>query len=394
MQYRNLLRAGAFALFGASWATAQAPAPQAAPAPPGVPQVEIMEQVVAKVNGDIITNRDLKADEPAIEEEIRRRNLAGPEADEVRKAILRSRIDEILLKQKAKDLDIKIEQDVNREIAGYMRNFNVTDPEAFEKLVVEQTGKPYEEFRAQLQDNLLVQSVIREEIMRKINVPATEVRAYYDAHKDEFNRQERVFLRQILVSTAGKTPEELPALEAKAKDLTTRGNRGEPFAALAQNNSDDPAAKENGGFLDPFTRDRLSEQLVPLVWDQPVGHVTDPIRVANGWLILKVEAHHREGLAEFEEVEGEIQNRLYAQRQDPALRAYLMKLRQEAFLQIKDGFTDTGAAPGKETAWQDPATLRPETVTREEVISNPSMKKLLGMFPIPGTEKTGASSSR
>jgi hypothetical protein len=162
---------------------------------------------------------------------------------------------------------------------------------------------------------------------------------------------------------------------------------------MAQNNSDDPS-KDQGGMLDPQTRATLNEALVPLVWDKEAGYVTDPIKVSNGWMILKVETHHREGLAEYEEVENEIQNRLYSTRSDPALRAYLTKLRQEAFLQVKEGYLDTGAAPGKDTAWQDPATIRPQTVTREAVLANPSMKKLLGMFPIPGTEKTGASSSR
>lgn len=385
MQYRGLFLAACLV----SPLLLSGQTPQASP----TPQIEVVEELVAKINGDIITNRDLAADAPAIEEEIRRRGISGAEADVVRGAILRSRIDEILLRQKGKDLDLKIEQEVNRTVADYMRNVNVADPDAFQKLVVEQTGKPYEDFRAQIQDNLLVQAVIREEVMRKIQIPATEIRAYYDAHKDEFNRQERVFLRQIVVSTVGKTGDELAALEAKAKDLTNRGRRGETFATMAQNNSDDPS-KDQGGFLEPFTRATLNEQLVPLVWDKEAGYVTDPIRVANGWLILKVEAHHREGLAEFEEVEAEVQNRLFTTRTDPALRAYMTKLRQEAFLQIKEGYMDTGAAPGKDTRWRDPAQLQAETVTRAEVLANPSMKKLLGLFPVPGTEKTGASSSR
>ena len=394
MQYRSLLF---LACCVAPLLRAQAPAAQTPPSSQSpsaqAPQIEVIEEVVAKINGDIITNRDLATDLPPIEEEIRRRGITGPDADEVRAGILRSRIDEILLKQKGKDLDLKIEPDVNREIANMMRATNTADPDAFQKLVVEQTGKPYEEYRAQLRDNIMVQSVIREEIMRKIQVPSTEVRAYYDAHKDDFIRQERVFLRQILVATVGKTTDELTALEAKAKDLSARGKRGETFATMAQNNSDDPS-KEQGGLLDPQTRTTLNELLVPLVWDQEAGYVTDAIRVANGWLILKVEAHHREGLAEFEEVEGEIQGRIYQTRSDPALRAYLTKLRQEAFLQVKEGYIDTGSAPGKDTKWQDPATLRPETITRAEVLANPSMKRLLGLFPVPGTEKTGASSSR
>jgi hypothetical protein len=69
-------------------------------------------------------------------------------------------------------------------------------------------------------------------------------------------------------------------------------------------------------------------------------------------------------------------------------------LRDLAFLEIKEGFEDTGAAPGKSTKWTDPAQLKPETVTKEQVLQNPSRKKVLGILPIPGTKATGSSSSR
>jgi peptidyl-prolyl cis-trans isomerase SurA len=50
---------------------------------------------------------------------------------------------------------------------------------------------------------------------------------------------------------------------------------------------------------------------------------------------------------------------------------------------------DTGAAPGKNTGWQDPAQLRPETTTKEEVASHIHRKRLLWAVPIPGTDKNG-----
>jgi peptidyl-prolyl cis-trans isomerase SurA len=81
-------------------------------------------------------------------------------------------------------------------------------------------------------------------------------------------------------------------------------------------------------------RCELNPDLEALVWDKDRGYVTDAVRVASGWLILKVEDHPREGIPEFGEVETMIQNQLYASRQDPALRAYLTKLRSQSFLQI------------------------------------------------------------
>jgi len=111
-------------------------------------------------------------------------------------------------------------------------------------------------------------------------------------------------------------------------------------------------------------------------------------------LILRVEDHHKAGLADFEEVQSEIENRILGSRQQVALRAYLTKLRDVSFLEIKPGFEDTGAAPGKDTKWTDPAQLKPETVTKEQVLQNPSRKKVMGIVPIPGTKSSGSSSSR
>ena len=183
-------------------------------------------------------------------------------------------------------------------------------------------------------------------------------------------------------------------MEAKAKALATRAKNGEAFQPMVTNNSDNELTKERGGMLDPFVKGALNPLIESEVWDKAAGYVTAPIKFDNGWEIFKVEDHQRAGLAGYDEVESEIQNTIYGQRQGPATRAYLTKLRSDAFLQIKEGFSDSGVAPGKDTRWGDVATLKPEVVTREQVIANPSMKRLLGMFPVPGTKKTGASSSR
>jgi parvulin-like peptidyl-prolyl isomerase len=362
-------------------------------------EVVLMEEIVAKVNGDIITSSELRDDRKAVEEELSKQGLTGAQYEQTLTQmvadLLRNRIDEILLRQKGKDLNLKVESDVNKQIADYQRQFKMADPDSFQRFVVEQTGSSYEDFKGKLTDTALVQGVIRDEVMRKIQVPNEEIRAYFDEHKTEFQRQERVFLRELLVSTEGKkTPEELTALENKAKALATRAKNGEAFQPMVTNNSDNELTKERGGMLDPFIKGALNPVIEAEVWDKQPGYVAGPIKFDNGWEIFKVEDHQREGLAGYDEVEGEIQNTIYAQRQGPATRAYLTKLRNDAFLQIKEGFVDSGVAPGKDTRWGDVATLKPETITREEVIANPSMKRLLGMFPVPGTKKTGASSSR
>jgi hypothetical protein len=109
-----------------------------------------------------------------------------------------------------------------------------------------------------------------------------------------------------------------------------------------------------------------------------------------------VDDHQKAGLAEFEEVQNEITGKLFQPRMQPELRKFLTQLRQDAFLEIKPGYEDSGAVPGKNTAWVDPAEIKPETVTKEAVLAKSRRKRLLHVVPIPGTttQKSGTSSSR
>jgi hypothetical protein len=116
--------------------------------------------------------------------------------------------------------------------------------------------------------------------------------------------------------------------------------------------------------------------------------------VPAGFLILRVEDHQKAGQAELADVENQVTDKLYAPRMQPALREYLTKLRADAFLEIKPEWVDTGAAPGKDTSWADPAQLKPETVKKAQVASQPKHKRLLWMVPIPGTSTGGTSSSQ
>ena len=93
----------------------------------------------------------------------------------------------------------------------------------------------------------------------------------------------------------------------------------------------------------------------------------------------------KEGQAALEDVENEIKEKLYMPLYQPKIREYLTTLREQAFLEIRDGFADTGAAAGKDTRWQDPAMLKPETVSKEEVALHKHKKRLLWSIPIPGT---------
>ncbi|MBM3767194.1 MAG: peptidylprolyl isomerase [Acidobacteria bacterium] len=358
--------------------------------------VLVIEQIVAKVNGEIITRSELNRGRKSMMEDLKARGASQAEIDQVMKErekdVLRDKIDSMLLVQKGKELDIKLDTEVTKYIADMQRRSKIVDADQFQAYVKENTGMSFEDYKAELKNNMLTRRVIGQEVSSKIVIPKAEVRKYYDEHKNEFQREERLFMREIFLTTEGKTDAEKAAVEKKAKDLVSRARRGEKFNELARDNSESQTAQSEGE-LPPAKKGDLRKEIEDKVWAAQRNETLDPFHLPNGWLILKVEEHHEAGLAAYEEVEGEVTNKLFEPRMQPAIREYLTKLRSEAFLELREGYTDTSAAPGKSTAWTDPAVLKPETVTKEEVANMKRKKRLLG-FPVPGTEITGKSTSK
>ncbi len=359
--------------------------------------IAVVEEIVAKVNGDIVTRGDIDRARKQIEADLRQKGVASPELEkqlaERTKGILSERIDQLLLVQKGKEMSINVDPEVSKYIAQLQLESKIADQEKFQAYVREQSGQPYEDFKSDIRNGILTRRVINQEVSGRINVPRADVKKYYEDHKNEFVRQEQVFLREILISIEGKDAKGIAAAEKKAKDLSARAKKGEKFGDLARDNSD-AASGKNFGELGAFKRGELDKRIEDTVFKQDRGFVTDPILIdKKGYLILKVEERFKEGQAPFEEVENEVMEKLYMPRMQPAVREYLTRLRQEAFLEIKPGYVDTEAAPGKNTTWTDPAQLKPETITKQEIANKKHRKKVLGIVPIPGTSKSNGTPS-
>ncbi len=356
----------------------------------------IVEEIVAKCNGDIITRGDLDRARRELIETLRASGVVGDDLEKQladrEKNLLRDRIDQLVLAQKAKDLNINVDSEVSKQLAAIQSDSKIPDPERFQAYIKEQSGMSFEDFKQEMKTRFLTQRVIREEVTEHMSVKHEELEKYYNEHKAEFVREEQITLQEILISTEGKDAAGVAAAEKKAKDLVARARKGERFAEMARDNSDSVSAKGMGE-LPPYKKGVLSKNLEDLVWNQPKGYITDPIKTANGFLILRVEDHQKAGQAELSEVESRLNEILLAPKLDAAVREYLTKLRKDAFLEIKADYIDTGAAASKDTAWVDPAQLRPETVKKEEVESHTRHKRLLWTIPVPGTQTTTTSSS-
>jgi parvulin-like peptidyl-prolyl isomerase len=351
--------------------------------------VRTVEEIVAKVNNDIITHGELTRTRMEIESELRLQGLNGAKLNQALQQksadALRDQIDQLLLVQKAKDLNVNVDSEISKRLAAMQVQSKIVDEDKFHDFIREQMGMPFEDFKQQAKNQILTQRVISEEVGSHIAIPEPEKRKYYEEHKTDFVRDEQVFLRQIVISTEGKTPDQAAAAERKAKDLVVRARKGEKFSDLAATNSDDLETARVGGELPGYKRDQLTKALADIVFKQKKGYVTDPIRGPNGFAIFQVMDRYEKGQATYEEVENEINERLIMPQMSAKVRTYLTKLRLEAFLEIKPGYVDSGAAPGKDTSWKDVAQLKPQTVTKEEVAAHRRRKRLLFAIPVPGT---------
>jgi peptidyl-prolyl cis-trans isomerase SurA len=310
----------------------------------------VVEEIVARVNNDAITLSDVQKADQQLHEEIVH-DCQGCSSDKVeevykekQKDLLRDLVDQALLTERAKDMGISVETDVIKRLDEMRKQNKLESLEEMEK-AVEREGLSWEDLKTQIRNNLLTQEVIRREVGSHINIPGDEVKKYYEEHQKDFVRPEQVVLYEIFLSTAGKSPEEVSSVEKKAEDLRNRVVKGEDFNEIARHFSEGSTATD-GGLLGTFERGQLDKQLEDIAFQMNKGQMTDVIQTKTGFEVLKVEAHFEAGLQPQDKVENEIMNRIYAQRMQPTMREYLAQLREQSYVMVKPGYTDSAAVAG------------------------------------------------
>jgi peptidyl-prolyl cis-trans isomerase SurA len=308
---------------------------------------KVVEEIVARVNNEIITFSEYQKSESELHEEVRQdcQGCAQDRLNQIyedrQKNLLRDQIDQSLLQQRAKDLGISVENDVIKRLDQVRQQNNFPSMEALQA-AVEGQGMSWEDYKGNFRNQLLTQEVIRREVGSRVDIGHDDVKKYYDEHKQEFVRPEQVVLADIFLSTEGKTPEQVAVIQKKANDLLARLKKGDDFSELAKRNSEGPTAKD-GGELGAFERGQLSKQLEDTVFALNKNQLTDVIQTKTGFEVLKVLEHFEAGLQPVEKVEPEIENRIYAERMAPILRNYLGELREESYVVVKPGYVDTAA---------------------------------------------------
>ena len=310
----------------------------------------LVEEIIARVNNQIITLSDYQKAAQGLAEEVRQdcqnctQDQLQAEMKDRQKNLLRDMIDQQLLIERAKDMNIDVETDLVKRLDEVRKENNLATMEDLEK-AVEKQGIVWEDYKQQMRNGLLTQKVIQQEVGGRMDIGPDEIKKYYDAHKQDFNRPEQVDLSEIFLNTEGKTPDEIAAIKTKADDLHKQLVNGNDFAETAKRHSEGSTAAD-GGELGTFERGQLAPQLESVVFKMDRNGITDVIQTKTGFEILKVNEHFQAGLQPLDKVSDQITNIIYKQKMDPAMRDYLAELREESYVTVKPGFTDTAAVPG------------------------------------------------
>ena len=320
-------------------AAAAAVAVLAAPAA----QAQVIEQVLVKVNGDIITKTELE------QRQIETLRRSNPEAlkseEELKKALARvtppilvAAIDDLLMLQLGREKSLRLTDEMfNRWLTSMRKEQNLVDDQKFEA-ALKQEGMTIAELRRNVERQFMIEEVKRNEIGSKLQITEEEARQYYLSHQREFVKPSSVTLREILIeapSAEGQEATESAAAKEKAAAVRARIAAGEDFAKVAEEVSS-AASKANGGLIGPIVVGELSQTLQDTLAQMKPGDVTQPIRTTRGYQIIKLETLTPSAVQPFDSVRDVVAERVFSERQRAELQRFLNRIRSQAIIVWKN----------------------------------------------------------
>ena len=309
-------------------------------------EMTVVDEVIVQVNDDVITLSMLKRETRERIEALKQRGMTEQQAtEEVAKTqaeLIATLINEQLLLQRGKELDMasEIEGEVNRRMLQIAQEQGIN---SIEKLIeaMKQSGLKYEDIRATMRTEMMKQAVMQQEVDRKVYLGFTpkEVQDYFNSHPDKFRKPESIKLSEIWLSFAGKDE---AAVKARAMELVNQIRAGADFGALAAANSErekngQRTAPTDKGSVGEFDVPSLREDLVASLKNIQVGGVSDPIKVGDGFQIIRVDARTPAGTAPAFN-DNRVREAMLGEVQAKEREAYLQNLRNEAFIKLTEQY--------------------------------------------------------
>ncbi|HQR47319.1 MAG TPA: peptidylprolyl isomerase [Thermoanaerobaculia bacterium] len=308
------------------------------------PAADTVERILAHVNSRIVTQSQYNARwEQAVKEQGPPPNAAR--AEELKKMVFATLINEALLEDRARDLDlITNDKEIEDQIRRLKEENKISSDAEFEK-ALESQGLTLDKLRDQLRNAGTVQRVVGREVQSKVDTSEDALRIIYEREKESYRIPEKARLAEILISR-GDDP---AAAQLRVQGAVDKLKGGAKFEDVVKEYSDG-ATKGRGGDLGWVSRGELVAEIDKTVFALPVNTVSDPITTKFGWHLVKVLEKAPVSYRPFSEVKAEILKREQETQFQKKLAEYLEKLKRDAVIRV---------AP-EVVAYYTPPTLPPE----------------------------------
>jgi peptidyl-prolyl cis-trans isomerase SurA len=310
---------------------------------------EILEQILVKVNGEIFTKTDLEQRQILV---LRQRgqqfDLKADSAnaqlrkllDEITPAIMVDVVNEMVIVQRGKELGYTLSNEQFKSVVDNIKKENKLETEEQFQAALKSENMTMADLRRNLERSMIRQRVEQNEVLGKIGVSDADARAYYETHQNEFTTAPSVTLREILVNvpadSRGVNVAADEAAKARIEELRTRVTSGhEDFQKLASQVSDSPS-KANAGLIGPISVNDISPDLRKVIERLQPGEVTEPIRTARGYQILRLESRIQAQTMPFDQAREQISERVFTDKRKAEYMKYLEKLRTQAIIEWKN----------------------------------------------------------
>jgi len=293
---------------------------------------QVIEEIVAVVNDDIITLSDYRREHDTLVQ-LLRSQLQGEAYDQqyerMKAELLNNMIMDMLLLQLGREKQLNVQEQLKLILENIKKENNLESDEDLRRELARQ-GLEWNAWIKQYEENLVKQGVIYTEVDRSIVIDESEVVAYYKAHAAEFVEPEEYKLGGLYVSSLDRTAEDL---EARKAEVQAKLDAGEEWGAVAEALSDAPT-KENKGDLGTFKKGELEKSLEEAVAGLKVGERTPWLPVKDGWYLIRLAEKKDSRQLSFEESRKAIEDRIYNERKQKKLAEFLKDLRDRSYVKV------------------------------------------------------------
>jgi parvulin-like peptidyl-prolyl isomerase len=310
---------------------------------------EILEQVLVKVNGEIVTQTEFHRIQLAALRELPNQTDPSRMSDaEISKLLAQvtpqaivTVIDEMLLMQRAKEMGLAVSDAQFTQVLESIRKDNKIESEAAFEAALKSEGLTLAQLKQMLSKRILIGQVQQREVGSRVDVTEEEERVYYNANPSQFATTPSVTLREIQVNATVDPVKKVASVGAieeareKAADIRARIVKGEPFEKVAGEASDAPS-KANGGLIGPISRDEMNEELLKLLSKMKVGDITPVLNTATGAQFFKLESSIESTTLPFEAARPQIADRLTSEKIGAEFKKYMARLRSQAIIEWKN----------------------------------------------------------